>query len=126
MAANVASRVLTNGLTVLNTESTHVYICSAEPATYTDASSTMALGNKNWGAGNAMGAPASASPNGQKVSSVAITNGSVTASGTATNWAVVDSVNSRLLATGLLSASQSVTNGNTFALASFDIRLPNQ
>jgi len=50
----------------------------------------------------------------------------VTATGTATGWAVVDSVNTRLLVNGGLSASQAVTTGNTFTLGAFDVRLPNQ
>jgi hypothetical protein len=33
-------------------------------------------------------------------------------------------VNSRLLATGSLTASQAVTSGNTFTLTSFDIGIP--
>lgn len=126
MAANVADRVLDNGLTVLDTEATHIYICSAEPSTFTAASSTNALGNKNFGAGGCFGAPAAGSPNGRKVSSTAITDGTVTGTGTATHWAVTDNTNSRLLAVGSLSSSQAVTSGNTFTLGSYDIRLPNQ
>jgi hypothetical protein len=126
MTANVASRVLDNGLAVLDTEATHLHITSAEATTYTEASATFALGAKNWGAGGVFGSPAAGSPNGRKASSTAITDGAITASGTATNWAVVDSANSRLLAVGLLSASQAVVSGNTFSLASFDIRLPSQ
>ena len=123
---SVNARVLDNGLTVLDTEATHLYICSSEPATFTAASSTAALGNKNFGAGGVFGAPGAAAPNGEKVSSTAITDGSVTATGTATHWAITDNTNSRLLATGALAASQAVTSGNTFTLPSFDIRLPNQ
>lgn len=126
MAANVQSRVLDLGLNVLDTETTHIYITSAEATTYTEATSTFALGNKNWGAGNAFGSPAAGSPNGRKVASVAITDGAVTATNTATNGAATDNTNSRLNAVFVLAASQAVTNGNIFTLASFDIRLPSQ
>lgn len=126
MADNVSSRVLDLGLNVLDTEATHIYICSAEPASYAEASSTYALGNKNFGAGNVFGSPAAGSPNGRKVSSVAITDGTVTGDGDATHAAVVDAANSRLLAVTSLSAPQPVTSGNTFTLASFDIRLPDR
>lgn len=126
MAANVADRVLDLGLNVLDTEATHIYITNAEATNFTQASSTFALGNKNWGAGAVFGAPAAGSPNGRKVSSAAVTDGSVTATGTATHWAVTDNTNSRLLAVGTLAASQGVTSGNPFTLSSFDIRLPNQ
>ena len=44
--------------------------------------------------------------------------------GTATHHAVSDTVNSRLLATGSLSASHVVTSANTFTLAAFDIGIP--
>lgn len=126
MTANVASRVLDNGLTVLDTEADKITICSTEPTTYTEANSTYALGAKTFSTGGAFGAPAAGSPNGRKVSSTAITDGSVTGSGTAAYWAVVDTANSRLLAEGGLAASQVVTSGNTFSLGSFDIRLPSQ
>jgi len=36
----------------------------------------------------------------------------------------VDTANSRVLVTGALTASQSVTDGNTFSLASFKIGIP--
>jgi hypothetical protein len=54
----------------------------------------------------------------------ALTSGSVTGTGTATHYAITDTGNSRLLATGALSSSQSVTNGNTFSTSSFTIRIP--
>jgi len=126
MSNVLADYVLDNGLTVIDTMADKIYLCSADPTTFNDATVTFALGNKNFGVGNAFGAPAAASPNGRKVSSNAITDGNVTATGTATKWAVVDSVNSRLLANGSLAASQAVTSGNIFTLASFDIAIPGQ
>jgi uncharacterized membrane protein YebE (DUF533 family) len=121
----VADRVLDLGLNVLDTEATHIYINStAEATTYTQATSTNALGNNNFGAGAVCGSPAAGSPNGRKVTTAAVTAGSVTATGTAAYWAITDNTNSRLLATGTLSASQSVTSGNTFTLGAFDLRLP--
>ncbi len=124
MPGTIGSRVADAGLNALDTEATHIYVCSANPTTHTEATSTYALGNKNFGAGAAFGAPANASPDGRKVSSVAITDGSVTATGTASHFAVTDSVNSRLLLSGSLSATQAVTSGNTFSLPSFDFRFP--
>jgi uncharacterized membrane protein YebE (DUF533 family) len=122
----VQDRVLDLGLNVLVTEATHLYVCgTAEPTTFTQATSTNALGNKNFGTGAVTGAIAAGSPNGRKVTVNAVSaGGSITATGTAAYWAITDNTNSRLLATGTLSASQSVTNGNTFTLGAFDIRLP--
>jgi hypothetical protein len=54
----------------------------------------------------------------------AVTDGSVTATQTAGWWSITDNTNSRLLATGTLSATQAVTSGNIFTLGAFDIRLP--
>ena|SRR5262252_1399611 len=126
MANVVGDYALDNGLNAIHNLATHIYICTNDPLTYTDATSTYALGNKNFGAGGVFGVPGAGSPNGRTIASTAITDGSVTGTGTAAKWAVVDSVNSRLLANGSLAASQAVTAGNTFTLASFNIRLPNQ
>lgn len=122
---SVQDRVLDLGLNVLDTEATHININTAEPATFAAATSGATfLGTKNFGAGAAFGAPAAGTPNGRKVTSVAITDGSISATGTAAAWSTTDNTNSRLLASGTLSASQGVTSGNTFQLPGFDIRLP--
>lgn len=122
----IGSRVLDNGLTVLDTEADKLYICSALPTTYNEATVSLALGSKSPGAGNVFGSPAaSASPLGRKVTSASITGGSVTSSGTATHWAVVDSANSRLLVAGPLSASHAVFNGSNFSLPAITFTLSN-
>lgn len=114
-------RVYDNGLTVLDTEANALHICNAEPATYAAATTTNSLGSKT---SLSIGAPGAGSPNGRKVTVAAITDGSVSANGTASHWAIVDTVNSRLLAAGPLAASQVVTSGNPFTLPAFDIRIP--
>ena len=114
-------RVLDNGLTVLDTEATRLDICSTEPATYAEATTTYSLGNKT---SLNVGSPEARSPSGRKVVVPQITDGSVTGTGTAAYWALTDPGNSRLLAAGSLSSSQGVTNGNTFTLTSFDIGIP--
>jgi hypothetical protein len=119
--AYLADRVFDNGLTVLDTEANKILITSAEATTYTQANATYALGNSTT---LSIGAPAARSGGGRQVTIAAITDGSVTATGTATHYAIVDTVNSRLLATGSLSASQAVTSGNTFTLSSAVIGIP--
>lgn len=114
-------RIFDNGLTVLDTEANRLDICSAAPTTYAEATSTYTLGNKT---SLSVGSPADRSPSGRKVTVAAITDGTVTANGTATHVAVVDTVNSRLLAVQALSASQAVTSGNTFTLPAFDVGIP--
>lgn len=124
MAAQLEDRVLDLGLNVLDTESSFLSVCAAEPTTIAIAATSGLLGFKSWGVGNVFGAPAAGSPNGRKVSSVAISDGTITTSGTASWWAVYAA--GSLHAHGTLSAAQVVTAGNTFTLTSFDIRIPNQ
>ena len=119
--ATLDNRVFDNGLTVLDTEANKVLVTSQEASTYTEANSTYALGNST---SLSIGSPADRSGGGRKVAVASITDGSVTATGTATHYALVDTNNSRLLATGSLTASQAVTSGNTFTLATFDIGIP--
>lgn len=119
--ASLADRVFDNGLTVLDTEANRIDITSQEATTYAEATSTYTLGNST---SLSIGAPADRSGGGREVTAAAISDGSVSGTGTATHYAIVDTSNSRLLATGSLSASQSVTSGNTFSLASFTIGIP--
>jgi len=119
--ATLDNRVFDNGLTILDTEANKVLVTSQEAGTYTEANATYALGNST---SLSIGAPADRSGGGRKVAVASITDGSVTATGTATHYALVDTNNSRLLATGALTASQAVTSGNTFTLATFDIGIP--
>lgn len=114
-------RVYDNGLGVFAAEANRNDICSQEPATYTEATSTYTKANKT---GFAVGSPAARTPNGRKVTTGAITNGSVTASATGSHWAISDTTNSRLLAAAALSASQALVSGNTYSLPAFDIGIP--
>jgi len=119
--ATLNNRVFDNGLTVLDTEANKILITSQEAANYTEANTTYALGNST---SLSIGAPADRTLGGREVTVAAISNGTVTGSGTATHYAIVDTVNSRLLATGSLTTSQVVTSGNTFSLGSFTIGIP--
>jgi len=119
--ATLNDRVFDNGLTVLDTEANRIDITSVEATTYASATSTNTLGNST---SLSIGAPADRSGGGREVTVAAITDGAVTGTGTATHYAIVDTVNSRLLATGSLSASQAVTSGNTFTLSSVAIGIP--
>lgn len=117
----LADYILDAALSKLDTEANRLDICSVEPATYTAATSTNTLGNKT---SLSIGTPADRTPNGRKVTVAAFTDGAVTATGTASHYAIVDTVNSRLLGTNALAASQAVTNGNAFGLSAFDIGIP--
>ena len=119
--ASLGDRVFDNGLTVLDTEANRIDITSQEATTYAEATSTYTLGNST---SLSIAAPSDRTGGGREVVAAAISDGSVSGTGTATHYAIVDTSNSRLLATGSLSASQSVTSGNTFSLASFTIGIP--
>lgn len=113
-------RVLDNGLSTL-AEVNALHICNAEPADFTAATTTNSLGSKS---APVVSVPGVRSPSGRKVTVSAISDGSVATTGTASHYALVDTVNSRLLAANTLSASQAVTSGNTFSLDAFDIGIP--
>jgi hypothetical protein len=119
--ATLNDRVFDNGLTVLDTEANAIHITSQEATSYAEATSTYTLGNST---SLSIGAPQDRSGGGREVVVAAITDGSVTGTGTATHYAIVDTANSRLLATSTLTASQSVTTGNTFTLSSVAIGIP--
>ena len=119
--ATLDNRVFDNGLTVLDTEADKIIITSQEATTYANANSTYALGNST---SLSIAAPSDRSGGGREVVVAAITDGSVTGTGTATHYAIVDVSNTRLLATGSLTASQSVTSGNTFTLSTVSIGIP--
>jgi len=119
--ATIADRCLDFGLNILDTEANRVDVCSQEPTTYAEATSTYTLGNST---SVTISSPADRTGGGRKVTLSAISDGSVSGTGTATHYSISDTTNSRLLVTGSLTASQSVTSGNTFSLEALDIGIP--
>jgi hypothetical protein len=130
----VQDYVLDNGLTALRSTSTTITVCTAEPATWTAATGGATyLGMKRFGPGGVITAAiAAGSPNGRKVTTLAVTDGAISATSSSpgavaiaiTDGDGVTANNSRLLVTQTLSASQPVTSGNPFTLNAFDVRLP--
>mgnify|MGYP003116153443 CR=1 FL=1 len=119
--SSLADRVYDNGLSVLDTEADKVLITSQEATTYAEANSTYALGNST---SLSIALPSNRSAGGREVVVASLTGGSITGSGTATHYALVDVSETRLLATGSLTSSQQVVSGNTFSLGSFTIGIP--
>lgn len=117
----VANEVYDDGLNELAGASRRVDLCSQEPATYTEATSTHSLGNAT---GVEVGNPGAGSPNGRQVAVPSVSDGSVSAGGEATHWAVSVPGNTWLGAANTLSSGQQVTQGNTFSLTGFSIRIP--
>jgi len=119
--ASANDRVFDNGLTVPDTEVNRIVICSQAPTTFTEANVTYKLGHKD---SPTISAPAARAGGGREVTVSAISDGTVTATGTATHVAYLDTTNSRLLLEKALSASQAVTNGNPFTLTAHKIGIP--
>lgn len=113
--------VLDAALGYIDTNTENLYICSQEPTTFAGASSTYKLGVK---ATPEILAPSDRSGGGREITVSAITDGSVTATGTATPFAITDDSASLLLATGSLSASQVVTANNSFSLTAITVGIP--
>jgi hypothetical protein len=117
--AYINDEVFDQGLDYADTNGTRIDICSQEPTTYAEATSTYTLGNKT---GLNTGATQNGASSGRRVIVPAITDGSVTGTATATHWALTDGA-SILVATGQLSSSQAVTNGNVFTLDAISITI---
>ena len=118
MADFVHDDVLDAAVSEIADNATILHICSSQPPNYAGIAS-VTLGNKST---PTFTGPADGDTSGRKITVDAITDGSVTATGTASHFAIADG--SRLLAAGDLAASQGVTSGNTFTLAAFDIEIP--
>ena len=117
--AYINDEVFDQGLDYADTNGTRIDICSQEPTTYAEATSTYTLGNKT---SLNTGATEAGATDGRRVIVPAITDGSVTSTGTASHWALTDAA-SVLIATGALSSSQAVTSGNTFTLDAISITI---
>ena len=117
----LSDNVRDDGLQQLTNNVNELHICSQEPTTFTEATSTYTLGNKT---NPTVSAPQAGDTSGREVQMSAFSDGSVTADGTATHYAWVDTVNSTLYVAEALSASQAVTNGNTFSLGAHDVTIP--
>lgn len=114
----INDEVFDQGLDFLDTNGTRLDICSAEPTTYAQATSTLTLGNDTVNTG----ATQDGATDGRRVIVPAITSGTITGTGTATHWALTNGTDT-LLATGSLTASQAVTSGNTFSLDAISITI---
>lgn len=114
----LSDEVFDQGLDYADTNLDRIDICSQEPTTYTEATSTYTLGNS----ATTTGATQNGDTDGRKVVVAAIASGSVTGTGTASHFAGTDGT-SALIATKALASSQAVTSGNTFTLTAIDITI---
>lgn len=110
-----------SGLNRLTSDVNRLDLTSQEPTTYAEATATYSLATK---LSPSVGAPQLMAPNGRKVVIAALSGGTISTAGTATHWAIVDTVNARLLATDTLTAPVVTILGYTFSLSAFDIGIP--
>ena len=96
-----------------------LHICSSEPVAYA-AIAAVELGSKT---GLTLSANGDGTPDGRVASVPVFSDGDVTATGTASHWALSNGSDT-LVATGDLTETQAVTSGNTFGItAAIDIRV---
>jgi hypothetical protein len=122
MVAFLNDAVLDNGLAYIVSNGSRLDICSQQPANYTEATSTYTLGNKT---SLSAGSLQDGASSGRRTVIPAITDGTVSGTGTASHWAYSKTTaTAALLAAQALSSSQAVTNGNTFTLDAISITIP--
>lgn len=114
--AFINDEVRDQGLDWADTNGTRLDICSTDPGgTYATVTGNT-LGNKTLNTG----ATEDGAVDGRRVIVPAITDGSVTGTGTATHWALTNGTDT-VVASGALSASQGVTASNDFTLDAISI-----
>jgi hypothetical protein len=110
--------VYDSGLSFLIANGSRLDICSAEPANYAGIAA-VSLGNKT---GLSLTGPADAVGEGREATVPAISDGAVTATGTAAHYVISNGTNA-MYAVQALTASQAVTDGNTFTLTELKVKL---
>ena len=116
--AFINDSVFDSGLSWADTNGTRLDITSTDPVGVYATVTGNTLGNDTVNTGT----PEAGATDGRRVIVPAITAGSVTGTGTATHWALTDG-SANVVASGLLTASQAVTSGNTFTLDAISITL---
>jgi hypothetical protein len=117
----INDRIYDLGLTELTNNGERFVLLSDEATTYTEANATYILGDRD---APTISSPGAGTPDGRAVTVSAFSDGDITATGTASHWAIVDDTNSRLLVSHTLASSQGVTDENTFSITAITIRFP--
>lgn len=117
----LSDNVLDNGIGYITSNTENFYLLSADPGTTWANIATYTLGSK---ASPTIASPSDRTAGGREVVISAITDGSVSATGTATHFALTDDSASEILVVGALSTSQGVSSGNTFTTTEFTVAIP--
>lgn len=121
MGKSVHDDVLDQALNYIKNNVGKEVFCSAQPGTYNEANVTFALASKTLTSGNFTG-PQDGDVSGRKVTINAEPSVAVTASGTGTHVALLDTVNLKLLYV-TTSTSQAVLLGGLVDLPAWDIEI---
>jgi hypothetical protein len=114
--------VYDDGLNQITTLTETLYLLNADPELTWATVVSAAIGHR---VAPSISIPVDrVSGGGREVIVAAITDGTVSAAGTATHWAVTDDSATKVLASGLLDNSQLLTDGNTFTLNAISIGIP--
>ena len=119
-----------NGLSYVKTNATAIHLLPA--GTYADRTAILAasLGHKTVSAGGIFPAAiAAATPNGRKLTTLAVSDGIVTANGTVAHWAIIAStangaVANAALLIGDMTTPLAITTGVPWTLAAFPVAFP--
>lgn len=114
----IADNPLDAALNYIKNNTENLYICSAEPTTFLEASSTYKLGVK---ASPAFVGPAAGDVSGRKITVSAVTDGVVSADGSAAYLALTDDSLSELLYVKLLDVARTISGETVFTVTAFDI-----
>lgn len=121
MGKSIHDDVFDQALNYLKNNAENVYICSTQPTTFTEASSTYKLADVAVDSSDFTG-PANGDTSGRKITLNQQTGVTVDSSGTAQHLAITDDSASKLLIVTDFT-SQSVTAGNTLTINAFDLEL---
>lgn len=117
----LSDTVLDQALQYITDNADRLDLCSQEPTTYAQATSTYSLGRR---VDIAFAAPSNRTAGGRRVLLATTEFGETTANGTATHWALTDTTGTALLATGPLASSQPMMLGATFNTGAISIGIP--
>lgn len=121
MAKFTPDATLNDMLAVIADNGTRVDVCSTQPTTYAQATSTYTLGNYTLtaGAGNGDWTIANGDTSGRKLTLGAQTGNNATASGTAAHIAITDGISTLITVTTC--SSESTNSGSPLDISAVDI-----
>jgi len=121
VAKSVHDNVLDAALNYIANNGDVIYVCSAEPTTLTEATTTYALADIPSLTSSDYTGPANGDSSGRKLTVDQQTGVTIDTTGTATHVAIVDASTALLYVTTC--TSQSLTSGNTLTMNAWDIEI---